>query len=598
MLESVLFELQVLGLGIHGWLTLAVVACATLLMAFEKLGPDLVMFSAVCVLVVAGVITPEQGLVGFSRPETVTIGVLFVVAAAVQETGALSRMAQWLAQGGKKPGGVLLRLTAPTALLSGFLNNTPIVAMMIPMVHAAAKRLGQSPGRYLMPLSFAAMLGGTCTLIGTSTNLVVSGLLEESGHAPFGMFELTWVGLPTAVIGLIYLGTVGQWLLPDRADPLTSARDEAKQYLAELQVSPDSPMIGQTVEAAGLRQLPGLFLAEIRRRGGKRINPVAREDRLVAGDKLVFTGMAETIKDVARLPGLIATGTSPSPDQGMFEVVISHDSGLLGRSVRAVEFRRRFGAAILAVHRAGGRVASKIGDIVFQPGDTLMLVASPGFRRTFQHSKHFYMVSRVPHEGQPRYQKAPLAFAALALMVLVPAFSNLSMMVSSMAALLVLLATQCVTPRAAREAVNWPVLMLTGAAFGLSNALEASGAAARIAELVLATAGSLGPYALLTSVYLLGALFSAFISNAAAAALVFPVALSVAGSAGLDPRPFAVALALAASAAFATPIGYQTNLLVYGPGGYRYLDFTRVGAPLNLICLVIALLIVPMVWPL
>ncbi|MCB9680456.1 MAG: SLC13 family permease [Alphaproteobacteria bacterium] len=598
MMEAFLFELHVLGLDLNGWLTLAVVLAATVLMAAERLGPDLVMFSALCVLVVAGVVEPREAMVGFADPATVTVGVLFVVARAVQDTGSLSQLAAWLYGNTKDATVALLRLVLPTAALSAFLNNTPIVAMLIPVATGFARRIGTSPGKLLMPLSFAAMLGGTCTLIGTSTNLVVSGLMERQGLAPLGMFELSWVGLPTAVVGILYLLTAGRALLVDRLDPLASAQAEAREYLAEVEVASDSPLIGRRVEAAGLRHLPGLFLVEIRRATGDLLRPVAPEDVLMAGDHLVFTGVAGTIKDLTAMPGLIPTGEIPDPGQELYEVVVSHNSGLVGRTVRGAQFRRRFDAAILAVHRAGERIEGRIGDIVLRAGDTLMLSASPGFRRAWQQGDDFYLVSELAYDGQPRYQKAPIALMSLALMVFLPAFTGTSMTVSSMAALVILLATQCVSPRSARDAVNWPVLVLIGAAFGISRALVDSGAAQGIADVLITATQPFGPYALLAGVYLLTMVFSLFISNAAAAALLFPVALTAAVSSGLDPRPFAIALTMAASAAFATPVGYQTNLLVYGPGGYRYLDFVRVGAPLNALCFAVTMVVVPLVWPL
>lgn len=597
MLEAFLLDLHVLGLDLRGWLVLAVVAVATLLMAREKLGPDLVMVGALCVLVVAGVLTPRQAVSGFAEPATVTIGVLFVVARAVQETGVLHQVGTFLFGRARTHRAALFRLVVPTAAMSAFLNNTPIVAMFVPMVTQFARRIGHSPSRFLMPLSFATMLGGTCTLIGTSTNLVVSGLMEQQGSPPLGMFELAWVGVPTAIVGIAYLLTVGRALLIDRLDPLDRTREEAKAWLAEVEVARDSPLIGRSIEDAGLRHLPGLFLAEIRRQD-RTIRPVAPEDRLEAGDALVFTGMAETIRDLTSLPGLIPTGETPDPGQNLFEVVVSHHSGLIGRTVRASRFRRRFDAAIVAVHRAGERIEGRIGDIVLRPGDTLLLSASPGFHEAWRESEDFYLVSAVPSDGQPRYRKAPVALLALGMMVALPAATELTMTVSSMAAFVIVLATRCISPGSARDAVSWPVLLLIGSAFGLSRAMLDTGVAEVVANGLIAAALPFGPLGLLAGVYLLGVAFSLFISNAAAAALVFPIAVAAAIHAGLDPRPFAIALTMAASAAFGTPVGYQTNLMVYGPGGYRYLDFARVGLPLHVLCFVVAMLVIPWAWPL
>lgn len=597
MFEALLADLTLLGLHFDGWLVLGVVIAATILMAVEKLGPDLVMVGALCVLVVAGVLTPREAMIGFSDPATVTIGVLFVVAKAIQDTGVLHQAGNLLFGGVRGHRAALIRMALPTAALSAVLNNTPIVALFVPMVSQFARRIGESPSRFLMPLSFATMLGGTCTLIGTSTNLVVSGLMEQQGLPPIGMFELAWVGLPTAIVGLLYLLTLGRTLLAERSMPREMSASQAKDWLAEVQVARDSPLIGRTVEDAGLRHLPGLFLVEIRR-ADRTIRPVAPWSVIEGGDDLVFTGRADTIRDLTTLPGLTPSGETPDPGQGLFEVVVSHHSSLLGRTVRDSRFRRRFDAAIVAVHRAGERIVGRIGDIVLKPGDTLLLSASPGFVDTWRESKDFYLVSEVPTDGQPRYQKAPVALLALGLMIVLPAASELTMTVSSMAALVILLATRCISPRSAREAIQWPVLVLIGSAFGMSQALLETGVADAIAQSLISLTGPFGPRLLLAAVYLMGVGFSLFISNAAAAALVFPIALSTAMAAGLPVRPFAIALAMAASAAFSTPIGYQTNLMVYGPGGYRYLDFVRVGLPLNVLVFVVAMIAIPLVWPL
>ncbi|MCB9666284.1 MAG: SLC13 family permease, partial [Alphaproteobacteria bacterium] len=443
---SLLPEVVWLGLGLPAWFTLATVAVATVLMMLDRGGPDLIMFLTVCALLVAGVVAPAEAFRGFADPATVVIGVLFVVARAIQDTGVLVRVSN--AMFGRAAGvrSALFRLVAPIAVMSAFLNNTPIVAMFVPVGNGFARRVGASPAKFLMPLSFAAMVGGVCTLIGTSTNLVVSGLLEQAGLPGFSMFELAAVGVPTALVALVYLVVAGPSLLPDRVDPLTSAKTEAREYLAELEVAADSPLVGQGVEEAGLRHLPGLFLVEIRRAHGEVLQPVAPEDVLEPLDHLVFTGVATMIRDLTAFPGLTATGQTPDPGANLYEVVVAHHSHLVNRTVRDANFRRRFDAAILAVHRAGERIEGRIGDIVLQAGDTLMLTASPGFRRTWRQSDDFYLVTEMPFDGHPVYRKAPLALTALALMVLLPAFTTVSMMTASVAALLFLVATRCVTP--------------------------------------------------------------------------------------------------------------------------------------------------------
>ncbi len=587
--------------GWEAWLTILVVGAATATMARERLGPDVVMFSALCVLVVAGVVEPKEALAGFSQPAVATIGVLLLVAASVQETGALKLIGNALLGRSRNPVVVLLRIVTPTAFMSAFLNNTPIVAMFIPMVNAHAKRIGISPSKLLIPLSYAAMFGGTCTLMGTSANLVVSGMLTERGGPSLGMLEIGTIGLPSALVGIAYLALVGRHILPDRSDPIERFQDEARDYLVELGVAKDSPMVGSTIEDAGLRALPELFLVEVRRADGRVLRPVAPEDTLQKGDHLVFTGMATTVEDlITQFPGLHPIDEDPADllaERQLFEVVLSHRSALVGLSVRDSDFRRRFDAAILAVHRSGERLQEKIGDIVLQAGDTLMLSASPGFRRSWQNTTAFYLVSEMRAEPPRRYRRARIVLATTLAMVLVPAITGTPLLVAAMGALVLLFGTNCIGVKTARTAVNWTVLVLIGSAFGVAAALEVSGAAEGIARLLLSLTASMGPRATLAAVYILGVVLASFISNAASAALMFPVALMAAELEGVDPRPFAIALAMAASAGFATPIGCPPNLLVYGPGGYKYMDFVRVGLPLNVLFFIVAMVGIPWAWP-
>ncbi len=599
-------------MAIGGWIVLVVLLGMTWVIARDRIGPDLTLLGALAVLLATGVIDVQTAASGFASPALLTIGALFVVAAAVRETGALHAITRLVFGQTRSARRGLLRLVLPTAVLSAFVNNTPVVAMLIPAVRAFATRIGESPSRFLMPLGFAAMLGGTCTLIGTSANLVVSSQLATAAQPPLGMLELAWVGLPTVVVGVVYLATVGHWLLGQRRAPAEQlSAEEAREYLVEMRVAHDSPLVGRSVEDAGLRHLPGLFLAELRHLDGTVDRPVAPEDRLQAGDLLVLSGDASTVADLRGLPGLIPVEDLEVGDleTHLFEVVISHRSTLVGRTVRDTEFRRRYDAAILAVHRAGERIRQRIGDIALRPGDTLMLSASPGFHEAWRDSADFYLVSAIDEQAPPRYRNAPLALVVLLLLVLVPVGSTLAHRAApaipevpiapvALLAVVVLLATRTLTGRQVRQAVDWPVLLVIGSALGLARALEVSGAAEALGGGLLQVVGWLPPVGLLALVYVCAALSAMLLTNAAAAAIVFPIALSVAQAAALDPRPFAVVVALAASAGFASPVGSNATLLTYGPGGYRYLDYTRVGLPLNLLCLIVALILVPWVWPL
>jgi di/tricarboxylate transporter len=592
-------------------LLLALLVGMTAVIARDRVGPDLAMFGTLALAVGLGVVDVRDAGVGFADPAVMTVGALFVVAAAIRETGALQLITRAVFGDTDSPRVGLVRLVLPTAFFSAFVNNTPIVAMFIPATRSFARRVKQSPSRFLMPLGFAAMLGGTCTLIGTSANLVVSGRLEQAGLEPLGMLELAWVGVPTVILGLAYLTTLGWRLLDQRQAPGELGEALAREYLVEMRVAQGSPLVGKSVEDGGLRHLPGLFLAEIRREDGSVLRPVAPQDLIEVEDHLVLSGVAATVADLRTLPGLhpVEDVDVQGLETHLYEVVMSHRSRLIGSTVRESGFRRRFDAAILAIHRAGERIESRIGDITLRPGDTLLLSASPGFWSTWRDSPDFYMVGALDQQPPPKHKNRRAALVVLSLLVAVPVGSTLlhrlspsipevSIAVVALLAVVALVALGCINARQARSSVDFGVLIVIGSALGLAQALTDSGAAQVLAEALLSVTDWLPPVALLAVVYLLTVSAAAMLSNAAGAALVFPIALSVAQAAQLDVRPFAIVVALAASAGFFSPVGSNASLLIYGPGGYRFSDFVRVGLPLNLICLAVALCIVPLVWPL
>jgi di/tricarboxylate transporter len=585
-------------LGWRAWLSMGVVGAVTYGMYNQRGTPDTLMFAGLCILVVAGAVAPQDALAGFSETAVVTIGVLFVCAAAMQETGALRVVSRAVFGQTENPRVALLRMLVPTALMSAFMNNTPIVAMFIPMVRQFAIRIGVAPSKFLMPLAYAAMFGGTCTLVGTSSNLIISSQLERSGLATLGMLEIGQIGVPSSIVGLLYLVFVGYRRLPANRDLLQDAAANATEYLAQVQVGPESPVIGKTVGAAGLRNLDGLFLAELHRADGYIVRPVSPEDRVFTGDHLVFSGEASRIDELVQsIPGLVADDTLHLSGKGLFEVVVSHRSEFVGQTVKKAAFRTKVNAAILAVHRAGERVDGLIGDIVLQPGDTLLLSATPRFYATFKASRNFYMVNALPRELPLRRDKANLTLLTLGGLVLMPALFGIPMLLAAMGALLALFGVRAVSAQNAQRSVNWGVLVLIGSAFGIGKALDSTGAAEALGHALVELTRPLGPRATLAAVYVSGVVFASFINNAAAAALLFPIAATAALGGGHDVRPFAIALAMAASAGFSTPIGCQPNLLVSGPGNYQYGDFVRVGLPLNLLLAVVAIVAIPWIWP-
>ena len=572
-------------MGLDAVLTLAVLALALGVMASELLSPDVTLVAALVALVAAGVLDMEAALEGFSNPALVTVGGLLVVAAGLRATGVLERSVDAVLGRAGPPGRALDRMTGATALSSAFVSNTAVVAMGIPAVTSWARRREISPSRLLIPLSFASILGGVCTLIGTSTNLVADGLLRAHGLAGLGFFETAILGLPCAVVGLAYLKWVAPRLLPDRA---SDASDEtrAREYLAELELTPASRMAGKTVREAGLRSLPGLFLTRIDR-DGETVAPVDPAERLHDGDHLVFAGVTERIADLLRRRGLRPVSDDPRPeDPGaveLHEAVVSPSSPLAGTSVRDAAFRSRYNAAVVAVHRHGEKIERRIGDIVLRPGDTLLLEAGAGFERAFRDAPDFYLVSRMEGTGAPRHEHAGRSVAVLLAVVAAAATGLVPLPLAAVGGGVAVILAGCVTPGEARRAVDWSVLVAIGAALGLAGALEASGAAAWLGEGMAAAGRAAGPTGLLAVVFLGTVLLTETVTNNAAVALAFPVAAGVAGAGGLDPRPFLLVATVAASLSFSSPLGYQTNLMVYGPGGYRFTDFTRVGLPLQLL---------------
>jgi di/tricarboxylate transporter len=585
----------------QAWLTVAVVVVMIALMAFEITGPDVIMMGGLFTLAATGVLTPKETFGGFANEAMLTVGALLVLSAALRDTGALEATFGRIFGRTRRELVGLVRMMLPVAAVSAFLNNTTIVAMMTPVVIDWAHRNRMSPGRFLIPLDFATILGGVITLIGTSTNLTVAGLMLDAKLEPMGFFELTPVGLVVCAVGIVYLLVVAPRLLPERREPTADLGESRREYTVAMIVEPRSPLAGRTVEDAGLRHLPGLFLIEVDR-PERVITPVASDQTIREGDRLVFAGVVETIVDLQRIRGLIpATDNeepaSTDPGRRLTEAVISHSSPLVGRSIRDASFRTVYDAAVIAVHRNGERVPGKIGDIVLKPGDTLLLQTAPGFFRAHRNSGDFYLVSELPETENPRYDRAWVALGVLAVLVAVVTLELLPISIAAFLAAGALVATRCITAAQARRSIEWPILIVIAASLGIGLAMEKTGVAAATARALTAGIGEIGPLGALAIVYFATVVLTEAISNNAAAALMFPISLATATQLGVDNRGFIMAVTIAASCGFATPIGYQTHLIVYGPGGYRFSDFVRVGLPLDILCGIVAVAVIPFVFP-
>jgi di/tricarboxylate transporter len=488
----------------------------------------------------------------------------------------------------------------PMAAMSAFMNNTPLVAIMLPIVADWAKKNRISLSKVMMPLSFATILGGLCTLIGTSTNVIISGLVTRETGQPLQLFDPVWVGLPCAIVGLAYLLVGGHWLLPDRKSALNDP-DDPRRYTVEMLVDPSSSLVGQTIEQAGLRHLPGLYLAEIEREGHV-LPAVASRERLHARDRLVFVGIVESVVDLQKIRGLQPATNQvfklnvPRTDRCLIEAVVSNSCPSVGMTIREGRFRSVYDAAVIALARNGERVHKKLGDIVLQAGDTLLLEAHPEFADRHRNSRDFFLVSRIEDSAPARHDRIWVALAILSGMVLVAGQGWLSMLNAAMLAAGFMIMTGCCSSAAARRSIDWQVLVVIGASFGLGRAMEATGAARAIAETVLGPTGG-NPWVALVIIYGLTMIFTEVMSNNAAAVLVFPIAMATAKTLGVNHLPFVMAIMVAASCGFATPIGYQTNLMVYGPGGYRFHDYLRFGGLLNLLIWAVTVAMIPLMWP-
>ncbi len=594
-----------------GWealLTIFVVVGVLTALIRNTASPVVVMFSAIGVLMTAQALsgtdklpTADDAVAGFGNSGLMTVGFLFVVVAGLVATGALDRLVSPLLGHPRTVLQAQLRLLPMVSGLSGFLNNTPLVAMFIPIVKDLSKRTGIPASKLLLPLSYATIFGGTCTIIGTSTNLVVNGLVAAypGGLTPIGFFEIGWVGVPVAIVGLIYVFLVSDRLLPAR-ESVINVGDESRRYTAEVMVAPGGPMVGKTIEKAGLRHLPGLFLAEIQR-GGRILPAVGPEEVLEANDGLVFVGILDSVTDLHRMPGILPATKevfklqAPRDQRCLVEAVIAPSCPLVGKSIREGRFREHYEAAVLAVARGGDRLQGRLGDIVLEAGDTLLLESHASFPERHANTRDFYLVSSIEDSVPRRHHRAWIAIVILLGMIGLASFELMSMLNASLIAAGLMLFTGCCTGDEARRSIEWSVLLVIGAALGLGLALEQSGAARTMAEYLIGLAGG-SPWMVLFIVVAVTSLITELITNNAAAVLVFPITMSAVETLDVNPTPFIVAIMLAASASFATPFGYQTNLMVYGPGGYCFSDYLKLGVPLNILVLIVVTAIAPLVW--
>jgi di/tricarboxylate transporter len=584
------------------------VLCAFGAMVWEKVSVDLVAMLAFSALLVAGILTPAEAFSVFSNDAAITIAGLFVVSGALERTGAIEAIGRFLQRiGGKTDLSLLLLVLPIVAILSAFVNNTPIVVVFLPiMISLAAQRQIRS-SRLLIPLSYAAIFGGTCTLIGTSTNLLVSSTAAKLGAEPLSMFELTPLAVILGAAGLLYLLTIGRKLLPERETLAALLQTtESRQYLTEAAIAQGSPLVGKKLEQTPLKGLPNSRILDVTR-GGDVLKTPLNEIVLEQGDRLRLTTVLSTMMEIKELKGLellpyanLGLETVGVQKAMFVECMIGPDSELIGRTLREINFRQRFGVLILAIHREGVNLRENFENVPLRIGDTLLIEGGQAAIQQLRENRNLLMLVDVPRVARRRPRMWIPALTLLAIVVLATA-NVLPIAVLALIGALTVVLTGCLAVEEAYRAINWRIIFLIFGMLSLGMALEKTHGASLIAETLIGAVQwvppHLQPWVMLSLVYFMTSLLTEFLSNNAVAVLLTPVAIDVALALNVDLRPFIVAVAIGASASFATPIGYQTNTLVYGAGGYLFRDFLKIGTPLNLMFWVLATLLIPVFWP-
>ncbi|MEX1309317.1 MAG: SLC13 family permease [Candidatus Sulfomarinibacteraceae bacterium] len=582
---------------------LGLMVVAVILFASDRLRSDVVAMIILGALLLLGIITPEEGFSGFGHPATVAVAAMFVLSAGLERTGAVAGVGELLTGLGRRsPRGALIGMMVAIGAISAFINNTAAVAILLPPVLTMARRIEVSPSKLLIPLSFASLFGGSCTLIGTSTNLLVSSMAEQHGQPAIGMFELSKVGLVLAAAGLVFMATIGYRLLPDRGHGADLTEEfDVGSYLTELEIIPGSQLIGATVGSCALSEIDIDVLAVVRRGQTMtlpKINTVLEEN-----DVLWVRSDLQSMKTLRAADWIsIRHGRKwgdlglEADDATIIEAVVAPGSSLIGKSLEQNDFRNRFGATVLAIRHHDHIRHSRLATTPLSAGDALLIEAPKNQIARLKQRREFVVVSDVGSlDEQTRNKWTAIAIVAGVIIAAASGWLHISAAAIGGAVLLIL--TGSLRVDEAYRAIDWQVVFLLGGILPLGIALQKTGGADLLADLLIDWVGSFGPMAILSALFLVTTVLTAFMSNTATAALLIPIAMTAAASLGIDPRPLIIAIAFGASASFMTPVGYQTNLLVYGPGSYRFSDYMKVGVPLTLVFWVLATLLIPLVWP-
>jgi di/tricarboxylate transporter len=583
----------------------AILLLALVLFVTELVPIDLTALLVVGLLILTQVLTPAEGFSGFSHPAPVTVAAMLVLSTGLIRTGAVAKLGQKVsALGGSSEVSQLAVIFPVVALLSAFISNTAAVAMFLPLVLNIAREKKLSPSKLLLPLSYAAILGGACTYIGTSTNIIVGTIFAAGTHPPLQMFEFSGLGLVLLTLGAVYMLAIGQRNLPYR--PTEASLTEGyrlREYLTELVIRSDSPLLDKTLRETDFSQMLDIEVLEIQR-GRQKLRLFLQEIRLKSDDILIVKGNLENILKIRDTEGVdilaeakLSDRDLKSEDITLAEAVISPDSSLIGRTLKEANFRQRYQATALAIRRHASQIRDKLGRVRLRMGDMLLVQVRKEVLGNLRQDSDFLLILEESQSSDFRLSKLPIAVLIFLGVIAAAAFQKLPIELAALFGALLMVFTRCITLREAYRAVDWRIVILIGGTLSLGTAMEKTGTATAIAESLVGWSGTLGPVALIAVLYLVTMGMTEIMSNNATAALLTPIAISIAHHGGWDPRPFAFCVAFAASCSFLTPIGYQTNTMVYGPGGYRFTDYFKVGAWLSLISWLTATLLIPRIWP-
>lgn len=573
-----------------------------ILFVTDRVRPDIVGLLIISVLGLCGILKPKELLEGFSNQALVTIAAMFVLSAALMRSGLVAALSGKLTELSKgSPLRFLAFALVAVCLMSAFINNTPVVVVFIPAVLTVCNRLGQSPSKFLMPISFASMLGGSATLIGTSSNILVSSMSADAGYGEIGMFEFSLLGMVIIVVGMVYLILFSHRLLPARTTiASTLPAEDVKEYITQVRIGPGSHLIGRKLADTPLANA-GVRVAELIR--GERIQRMEKDNPLEEGDVLLIRGDLNKILELERQHEISISTDEKEGDaevkrveMTVFELMVAPDSRLIGRTAKDIRFRDEFGVSVFALQRGGRHHQRDITELELKMGDILLVRGTMEALAKLRNFREFILLEGV-HDQVIERHKAPVALGTILAIVGLAAFGVFPISVLAIAGAAFLVMSKILAPRDAYRSIDWPVLVLIAGMIALGNAMGKTGALDIAAEGLVQTVGQLGPHVTLWSFYFLTAALSLLILNKPAAVLCTPLGILLAAQLGVEGKPFIMAVAFAASTAMATPMGYQTNLLVYGPGGYNYRDFVRFGLPLNLVIGIIACLLIPVIWP-